>query len=236
MSELLQEPRLLEVWERPRLPGVPEVEEFLSNLIARSPSPFPLETARVPSPCPSGKDEPERVGVTKIRNGIFLGSETDVQGLKSKQSLQSLGITGVLDVRLESKGKPEPYYCDECNGNGPVTYKWIGIDEPLSEAEAKAEQIPRLETHFAEAFDFIESRRQNGQAVLVHCAMGVCRSPSIIIAFLMQTERLTFKEAFAEVHRKRNIVRPNDYFIIQLLQFEQSLREQGVLKPAKARF
>jgi len=207
-------PRVLQFWEVPRISNT-EVSAFLCNLFSFSPDP----TAHLQAEFGPESSPEERVLISRIRDDIFLGSERDLD----ESLLRSHRIAGVLDLRIESKGQPLKGLAADRE------YKWIGIEDVTTEAEALADCVPRLETHFDEAFDFIEKRHREGLPVLVHCAMGVCRSPSIVVAYLMRHEGLTFAEAFADVHAKRAIVRPNDYFLQQLLQYEQKLREQGVI-------
>ena len=76
--------------------------------------------------------------------------------------------------------------------------------------------------------------------VLVHCLMGMSRSATLVIAFLMKSRNKSVLEAFKEVYRFQvNIrfkkikfqvklsrdVRPNDGFIKQLAELDKSIRE-----------
>jgi len=76
---------------------------------------------------------------------------------------------------------------------------------------------------FEKAFDFIETARLNSQAVLVHCAQGVSRSVAIVLAYLMQAERMSLEEAYDFVRRKRSVSKPNAGFLKQLSAFEMQL-------------
>ena len=48
--------------------------------------------------------------------------------------------------------------------------------------------------------------------MLIHCAYGVSRSPSIVIAYLMKKYKIDFDEAEHFVKRKRPEIRPNEGF------------------------
>jgi protein-tyrosine phosphatase len=48
--------------------------------------------------------------------------------------------------------------------------------------------------------------------VLVHCQMGMSRSSTLVIAFLMKEFNWGFKEAFKYTKNKRPIVQPNEGF------------------------
>jgi dual specificity phosphatase 12 len=69
--------------------------------------------------------------------------------------------------------------------------------------------------HFDEATEFINEARKQGR-VFVHCAAGVSRSASIVIAYVMKTNNLDFEAALALVKSKRSIVYPNTGFREQL--------------------
>ena len=60
--------------------------------------------------------------------------------------------------------------------------------------------------------------------ILVHCFMGISRSASIIIAFLMQLKQINYEQALFYLRQKRRQVQPNPGFVLQLLKFEKRLR------------
>lgn len=55
--------------------------------------------------------------------------------------------------------------------------------------------------------------------VLIHCIMGISRSATIAIAYLMIKKGLRAKEAVEKVKKARDI-RPNDGFLKQLAQLD----------------
>lgn len=61
--------------------------------------------------------------------------------------------------------------------------------------------------------------------VLVHCARGISRSATLVLAYLMLREGLTLVEALEAVRRHRNIL-PNAGFLNQLRQLDASLARQ----------
>ncbi|CAL8096450.1 unnamed protein product [Orchesella dallaii] len=68
----------------------------------------------------------------------------------------------------------------------------------------------------AQAFQFIEDAKQQGETVLVHCNAGISRAPSVVIAYLMQHEYLSFHKAWEEVKTARPVIKPNEGFLKQL--------------------
>ncbi len=71
---------------------------------------------------------------------------------------------------------------------------------------------------------FIGDAMACGGRVLVHCNAGVSRSASVVIAHLMQHERLSFCAARAAVARARPVIDPNHGFVAQLEQFKVGCR------------
>ena len=82
----------------------------------------------------------------------------------------------------------------------------------------------RLDRIFTDAFEFIDNARSSpGGCVLVHCYYGASRSASIVLAYLMRTERMRYREALAYLQMIRPEVYPNDGFDKQLREYEQKL-------------
>lgn len=62
--------------------------------------------------------------------------------------------------------------------------------------------------------------------VLVHCAMGLSRSSSLVLAYLMIHEDMTLVEAIKAVAQHRNIC-PNSGFLEQLRELDKKLHYQS---------
>jgi protein-tyrosine phosphatase len=75
--------------------------------------------------------------------------------------------------------------------------------------------------YFKEAIKYIESSKK----IYVHCMAGVSRSPTIVIAYLMWKDKLTFNDAYWKVCNKRKFIYPNEGFRNQLMKFEKLLNE-----------
>jgi protein-tyrosine phosphatase len=71
--------------------------------------------------------------------------------------------------------------------------------------------------------DFIDSHRQNGRTVFVHCRNGVSRSGMVVVAYLMWEHGWTRDDALKFAREKRPIVRPNTAFMDQLADWEKVL-------------
>jgi dual specificity phosphatase 10 len=77
--------------------------------------------------------------------------------------------------------------------NGPID----GVQQlmcPLLDSDQA-----NIAQYFQEAFEFIQRAIADRSTVLVHCERGVSRSATIVIAWLMHSERLGYREAVDKV-------------------------------------
>jgi len=81
-----------------------------------------------------------------------------------------------------------------------------------------------LSQYFQTACDFIESGVLLKQPTLVHCAAGVSRSVSIVLAYLVQKRSFSLAGALEKVRLTRPFVNPNQGFLQQLVEWEVSQR------------
>jgi protein-tyrosine phosphatase len=69
--------------------------------------------------------------------------------------------------------------------------------------------------------NFIECGLLRNNGVLIHCDMGISRSSTVCISYLMKLLNKNFAETLAYVKMKRPIVNPNFGFKAQLLLFDK---------------
>ncbi|XP_006873584.1 PREDICTED: dual specificity protein phosphatase 2 [Chrysochloris asiatica] len=137
-------------------------------------------------------------GPVEILPYLYLGScshSSDLQGL------QACGITAVLNVSASCPNHFE----------GLFRYKSIPVED---------NQMVEISAWFQEAIGFIDSVKNSGGRVLVHCQAGISRSATICLAYLIQSRRVRLDEAFDFVKQRRGVISPNFSFMGQLLQFE----------------
>ncbi len=84
------------------------------------------------------------------------------------------------------------------------------------------EEASDIQAHFADTRHFINAIFAQGGAVLVHCWAGISRSPTIVMAYLIQEFGMTYRQAFAYVMKKRKIICPNPSFVKQLKKLARS--------------
>jgi len=100
-----------------------------------------------------------------------------------------------------------------------------------------------MTVHFEDAFRFIDSAMEHktGEGkpgkVLIHCAAGISRSATILMAYMMRTFRMPYRTALRYVKSSRPFVCPNGGFVRQLEAFEQHKFDVEALKKhAQTRF
>ena len=129
---------------------------------------------------------------------LYVGSKEDARDLPL---LLKLGVTHVLNAAAGLA----PAHADR------FVYLHIGLEDEKDEDVASA---------FAEASAFIEDARAGGGVVLVHCAAGISRSVSLVLAWLVGEERMQLRAALALVRRRRPFACPNEGFRLALARFE----------------
>ena len=84
-------------------------------------------------------------------------------------------------------------------------------------------------------YKLIETARKNNCKVLVHCQAGISRSPTVVIAYLMNKYNMSMNEAYDRVRNKRPIIAPNIIFMSQLMDYESKIlnNNNSSLKPCK---
>ncbi|KAM6930444.1 dual specificity protein phosphatase 26-like [Xenentodon cancila] len=79
-----------------------------------------------------------------------------------------------------------------------------------------------MSINFQAAADFIHRALSRGGKVLVHCQVGVSRSASLVLAYLMLKQNLTLVEAICAVKDNRGVI-PNRGFLRQLIKLDVQL-------------
>lgn len=141
------------------------------------------------------------IDVSKIKSGLYLGSQAAESG--PVESLKSLGISSVL--QLGTGPTMQPSHAD-------LTYKCICVED------RDGEDLVRMLID-SNALDFIDHGISMG-SILVHCQLGMSRSATAVLAFLMTRDKMTFTAALGYLMQRRHFVQPNMGFCNQLKGLE----------------
>ena len=79
--------------------------------------------------------------------------------------------------------------------------------------------------YFDTIADMINRELLAGGNVLVHCVMGVSRSTTLILAFLVKYRKLTLSQSYYHVFERRKCVNPNCGFWRQLINYELKIMQ-----------
>ncbi|KAL7105150.1 hypothetical protein ACP275_07G026700 [Erythranthe tilingii] len=140
---------------------------------------------------------------SQIEEGLYLGS---LGAAYNRSGLKGLNITHVLTV-AHSLGAAHP---------DDFIYKTI---------EVRDKEDENISQYFEECFQFIYEAKAAGGGVLVHCFAGRSRSATVVVAYLMYKNGMSFSEALEYVKIQRAVASPNSGFILQLHEYERALRE-----------
>ncbi|CAF1116226.1 unnamed protein product, partial [Adineta ricciae] len=154
-------------------------------------------------------------GIPKKRPNVRLPSTIldkflyhgDLGHAKNYNLLQEIGIKHILnvsDIELDN----------EIRDNFNVL--WINIGDELG---------VNIENYFEQTNKFLRLCQNKNEKVLVHCQMGVSRSSSIILAYLITYHFETLSDAYDHLVNCRRVAAPNFGFFLQLIRYEKLLRE-----------
>jgi hypothetical protein len=151
----------------------------------------------------------------QINEYLFLG---DYSCATNPMIVDQLGVRHIVNA---SGGFSNAFSADK------VRYLEVNIwDTPSA----------NIAEHFEAAIAFIDEARKRNERVLSHCAAGISRSTSIVLAYLMAREGMTLRAAFLHVKGIRSIVQPNCGFVKQLIAFEKEVHgTNSVLMPVDHR-
>ncbi|XP_062590846.1 uncharacterized protein LOC134252389 isoform X2 [Saccostrea cucullata] len=150
---------------------------------------------------------------TKIEDYLYLGSEWNASNM---EELNNNGVGHILNVSRE------------IDNFFPGCFVYQNIREWDSEETD-------LMKHWDKTFMFIKEARNRNSKVLVHCKMGISRSASTVMAYLMKEHRMSRQEAYDYVKEKRSCIMPNSAFWKQLETYEGILQAKRKLELFKSK-
>ncbi|KAJ8262512.1 hypothetical protein GJAV_G00167280 [Gymnothorax javanicus] len=144
---------------------------------------------------------------SKIFDYLYLGSGWNAANF---EELQKNNVGYILNITME------------VDNFFPDSFSYMNIR--VYDVEATD-----LLSHWNSTYNFISTARQNGQAVLVHCKMGISRSASTVVAYAMKEHQWSLDHALAYVKERRHVVKPNEGFLKQLHTYS------GILQASQQR-
>jgi protein-tyrosine phosphatase len=133
----------------------------------------------------------------QITPNVYVGNST----VLTKSVLHSLGITHVVSI------------------SSIVTKS--ALISGVQHLQVQLNDCPFAEftTEFWEAVEFVGKAVRNGGIVMLHCQMGISRSPALCVAYLIEKLGHTYDTALELVKRQRPSVLLNPGFVQQLKQY-----------------
>jgi protein-tyrosine phosphatase len=86
---------------------------------------------------------------------------------------------------------------------------------PINDGEGITGEI------FAQVTGFIHQQIQRDRQVLVHCQMGISRSATMVLAYLVEYEGMSLGRAYAQVVRHRPMIYPHPALLRSLVDYYQ---------------
>ncbi|KAM6986443.1 dual specificity protein phosphatase 26 [Aplochiton taeniatus] len=144
---------------------------------------------------------------------LYIG---DQEIASDRKELAKLGITHILN-------------CAQSKWRGGAEY-YAGMDITYQGIEAHDSPTFDMSVNFYPAAEFIHKALSSRGKVLVHCAVGVSRSATLVLAYLMIRQNLTLVEAIKTVKDHRGVI-PNRGFLRQLSGLDGILRDSRKASP-----
>lgn len=143
--------------------------------------------------------------IIKIKNSnIFLG---ELQHSKDKEFLKKNNITSIACI-MEDK----PFLLDD-EFSKDFNFLHLCLKDSLGE---------KIDKYFDEFIQFINTQIDENRSILVHCHMGISRSATMMIMYLMKEHNYNLEEAHNFIKSKRPQIDPNFgfYCILNSLNIE----------------
>lgn len=152
------------------------------------------------------KNRKRQILADEVFPGIFVGDELDATDV---DYLKKTGITHVLNVS---------------QGSVPGQVNTTAQDYVGTDIKFKGLQIidytgTNLDEHLKEIIQFVDDAIDNEGKVLVHCQLGVSRSPSVVAAYLVACKGFSAEKAILTIRQMRDIL-PNNGFLHYLCSLE----------------
>jgi hypothetical protein len=140
-----------------------------------------------------------RIAMNWVYDGIYISG---IRAMKNPDKVKEEGITAIVRLDIGSI---------LTGAESWSTTDFIVLEEPFPDADYIPDGIIPKVTRF------IDEQIENDGMVLVHCAMGISRSVSMVMAYLIEYEGMNLAEAFGTVREGRTIARPHPRLLASLI-------------------
>ncbi|KAH8117945.1 hypothetical protein DFH11DRAFT_1687033 [Phellopilus nigrolimitatus] len=169
---------------------------------------------------------------------LYLGNLNHAQ---NAYMLHALGITHVVSVgecalvppsNIATGDSPSGYHLVAGRGPGGHGSLWMeereGRMKVLDIKGVCDDGIDSLEHQLAPICEWMERARQEGGTILVHCRVGVSRSATVTIAYVMKHLELSLVDAYLIVRSRRLnvLIQPNMRLLYNLCGWEVELARE----------
>ncbi|OMH83498.1 Dual specificity protein phosphatase 9 [Zancudomyces culisetae] len=189
----------------------------------------------------------EEEGPVEIVDSIYLGSERDAANPKT---LRHLGIERILSVAKESTTNYNYNDYKEISPTLICSHDELETPDYSEDTDSEygqehGDSFKNFDTYnrieymsifwdhnedcikksFEQCFDFINQAVDNRKNVLIHCQLGVSRSATLVIAYVMYSRGYSFNEAYQYVKARAPRISPNFSLLSQLMEYEKERLE-----------
>ena len=139
---------------------------------------------------------------SKIFSWLYLGS---YQNACNSKDLKDLKINYILNCAAECENKNFP---------------------EINYFQAKISDLPNfnISIFFKKTNSFINKAKLSGKNILIHCQLGISRSTTCLIAYMIKYMGYTTVSALQFVKSKRPHIMPNFGFLQQLKNYEEKIK------------
>jgi protein-tyrosine phosphatase len=130
---------------------------------------------------------------------LFIGS---IHCANNSENLLNLKINNILTLSYEE----QPKHVENINY----------FEELVKDAHTFD-----ITSIFPKCFEIIDSVRKKNEKILVHCMLGISRSGSVCIGYVMKEEKKPFVETWRKLKEKRSLIHPNEYFKKRLVEWSR---------------
>lgn len=150
-----------------------------------------------------------------IKNGIFIGNVHSVIGnyaTRDADILEDVNAKVVISALTEEEY--EDYMIAKEDFPNIEWHRLVIDDDPEE----------KISEHFFKVHDIISKAVSENKNVVVHCAAGMSRSATLVLAYIMIENRWEYEEAYSYVKKRRELIEPNIGFSKQLKALEYRLK------------